>query len=53
MVLSIVWIFVDARKLKGYIKGENLTLCFNVTDVLALSTNKAQLITDTVAEKEL
>lgn len=32
---------------------KNLTLYFNVTDVLALSTNKAWLITDTVAAKTL
>lgn len=30
---------------------KNLTIYFHVTDVLALSTNKALLITDTVAEK--
>lgn len=31
--------------------GKKLTLFSNVTDALALSTSKALLITDTVAEK--
>lgn len=45
---------LQSRKVKVLPKiGKNLTLFSNVTDALALSTSKASLIPDTVAEKAL